>query len=167
MLDSMSTRFWILLLPLFFFACNDNKKEVAKKPAALPPLYYYYPRANVYFDSANKDYVFLATDGVTWQTAKQIPNIVQGLMDKSVLIENPSQPVWKDNEKHKLVYSALLYATPNDTVEKKEPPKSVIKPEKTPDTLAAPKKKQSGLKRLLDKIFGGFKKEKKKKDTAQ
>ncbi|HEU4903309.1 MAG TPA: hypothetical protein VFT06_10965, partial [Flavisolibacter sp.] len=98
----MNERFLLLLFSFLLFACG-NKEEKKKTPAPVPPQYYYYPRANVYFDSANKDYVFLANDGITWQTAKQIPNVVQGLMDKSVLIPNPPQPVWKDNEQHKLI----------------------------------------------------------------
>lgn len=158
----------LLVFPVFFFACNDTKEEPVKKVEALPPRYYYYPRANVYFDSANKDYLFLANDGVTWQTAKQIPNIVQGLMDKSVFIQSPAEPVWKDNEKHKLVYSALLYATPSDTMEKKPPPKPVVsRPEKKIDSTTVTEKKRSGIGRFIDKIFGGLKKDKKKKDSAQ
>jgi len=160
----MNGRFLLYFFLLFCFACNS--KPAAKKEAvALQPQYYYYPRANVYFDSANKDYVFLANDGKTWQTAKQIPNIVQGLMDKSVLITNPSQPVWKDNEKHKLVYSALLYVTSADTLEKKEPPKPVATA--PVDTAATEKKEHKGVRKMLDKFFGLFKKDKKKKDTAQ
>ena len=161
----MNRYFWLLLFPVFFFACNNGKEEPPKEPAALPPQYYYYPRANVYFDSANKDYVYLANDGVNWQTAKQIPNIVQGLMDKSVFIQTPSAPVWKDNEKNKLVYSALLYATPEDTMVKKVIPKPVIKRDSVPDSTTVTGKKRSGVRRFFDKIFGGLKKDKKKKDS--
>src|SRR5215218_7557781 len=113
----MHERRRILFFSLILFACGNGEEE-KKTPATLPPQYYYYPRANVYFDSANKDYLFAANDGTSWQTAKQIPNIVQGLMDKSVFISNPPQPVWKDNEQHRLIYSAVLYATPEDTVAK-------------------------------------------------
>ena len=160
----MNPRFLLLFSLLILLACNNEKKE-EKKPVTLPPQYYYYPRANVYFDSANKDYLFVTTDGKTWQTAKQIPNVVQGLMDKGIFIPNPSQPVWKDNEQHKLIYSSVLYAVPGDTVAKKEPPKPEIK---APDTLVVKEKKdRKGLRKFVDKIFSIFKKDKKKEDTAQ
>lgn len=141
---------------LCFAACTNNKAE---KPTAIfaSPQYYFYPKANVYFDSANKDYVFMGNDGKTWQSEKQIPAAMQALMDKSILIDSPAQPVWKDNERHKLIYSAALYTAPSDTQVIK-PVVPVIKPE-PPKTEV--KKGRKGFRRFLDKIFG-----RKKKDTA-
>ena len=133
----------------FCFSCSNNKSETTTIQTP-PPQYYYYPKANVYFDSANKDYVFLGSDGKSWQTEKQIPAAMQGLMDKNSRIDSPSTPVWKDNENHKLVYSALLYASPNDTVEKK--PKPVV--QKPANTDSSVKKEKKGLRKLLDKLFG-------------
>lgn len=148
------------------FACNNNdEKPAEQKPVKLQPQYFYFPRANVYFDSANKEYVFLANDSTGWQTTRQIPNVMQGLMDKSAFIQNPSQPVWADNEKHKLVYSALLYATAQDTVAKKPAPRPVTPPPAIDSSTK--EKKRKGIKKLVDKIFSIFKKDKKKKDTAQ
>lgn len=162
----MNERFLVLLFSFLLFACG-NGEEKKKTPAPVPPQYYYYPRANVYFDSANKEYIFLATDGITWQTAKQIPNVVQGLMDKSVLIPNPPQPVWKDNEQHKLIYSSVLYVTPEDTIAKKEPPPPPPTA-KTTDTVAEKEKRErKGFRKFVDKIFSVFKKDKKKKDTVE
>lgn len=161
----MSKQLLSLLFILVFAACKEGAKPETKEVTTLAPQYYYFPRANVYFDSANKNYVFLGNDGKNWETARQIPNVMQGLMDKSILVQSPSDPVWKDNEKHKLVYSALLYATPNDTVAKKELPKIV---ERVPsDSTKKEEKKRKGVRKIIDKIFGIFKKDKKKKDTAQ
>jgi len=165
----MNVRLLLLSFTLFVFACGNEQKPGVNKPATLPPQYYYFPRANVYFDSANKEYLFLTADSSSWEKSKQIPAVVQSLMDKSVYIGHPSQPVWKDNDKHKLVYSALLYATPADTVEKKAPViTEAAKPVITPSADSinnALEKKRSGVRRFFDKIFGGLKK--KKKDTAQ
>lgn len=161
----MNKPFRIFFLSFLLFACNNSDQPAEQKLAKLQPQFFYFPRANVYFDSANKEYIFLANDSTGWQTAKQIPNVMQGLMDKSAYIQNPPQPVWADNEKHKLVYSALLYATAQDTVAKKPVPKPVA-PLPVADTLAK-EKKRKGIKKLVDKIFGIFKKDKKKKDTAQ
>jgi len=77
-----------------------------------------------------------------------------------VFIDSPSQPVWKDNANHKLIYSAVLYASPNDTVQKKEP-KPVVKPV---DSSAKKEEHKSGIRRFFDKIFG---KKKKNKDKNQ
>lgn len=145
-----------LVIILFLsFACNNNKAEkaitVAPKPP--PPKYYFYPKANVYFDTINKNYIFLASDNKTWESVKQIPAAMQVMMDKNILIDTPSQPVWKDNERHKLIYSALLYASPADTQAN-----VAVKPEIKPESK--PEKKKGGLKRFFDKIFG-----KKKKGT--
>lgn len=155
-------RYFLIFFAFLLVACNDDDKSAEQKPQKLQPQYFYYPRANVYFDSANKEYLFLANDSSNWQSAKQIPNVMQGLMDKSIYVQSPSQPVWKDNDKHKLIYSSLLYATAEDTVQKKEIPKPVAK---VPvDTVAQEKKDAKGIKKVLGKIFGIFKK--KKKDTT-
>ena len=146
---------------LLCFACNNNKEErtSVSAHAALPsPQYYFFPKANVYFDSANKDYLFLGSDGKTWITQKQIPAAMQTLMDKSVFIDSPAQPVWKDNANHRLVYSAALYLSPNDTVEKK-----IVKPvERTVVIDSSVKKEEhkSGIRRFFDKIFHRKKKDK-------
>jgi len=159
----MTRSLFIITFGLALFACNNDKTErtsVSAHTALPPPQYYFFPRANVYFDSANKDYLFLGNDGKTWITQKQIPAVVQSLMDKSVFIDSPSQPVWKDNANHKLIYSAVLYASPNDTVQKKEP-KPVVKPV---DSSAKKEEHKSGIRRFFDKIFG---KKKKNKDKNQ
>ena len=163
-------RYLLIVGTLFFWvACNDDQPQVnTVQPAPLPPQYYYYPRANVYFDSANKDYLFLSTDSTNWLSAKQIPAVVHQLMDKGVHLQNPPDPVWKDNATHRLVYSAVLYATHNDTVAKK-----VVKPARKPvvpvadsvDTIA--KKERKGLGKFLDKIFGRNKKKKEGADSSK
>ncbi len=151
-------RFLIFLLVLLFSqSCNNNKALPTKnRPApAIAHQYYFYPKANVYFDSANKEYLFLGNDGKSWQTAKEIPVAMQVLMDKKVFIASPADPVWKDNQNHKLIYSALLYASPADTQPNKAVKPVVIEASKPAE------KKRSGFRRFFDKIFG-----RKKKDTT-
>lgn len=97
----------------------------------------------------------MGNDGKTWQSEKQIPAVMQALLDKNVLIITPSKPVWKDNENHKLVYSALLYASPTDTQEIKKP---VIIVAPAPKDTVVKKKERKGLGRFLNKIFGRKKK---------
>ena len=154
------------LFIFFLAACNQNAEESRVEGVETKaPLYYYFPKANVYIDSANSDYIFLGNDGKTWQTAKQIPAAMQALMDKNVLIEYPTEPVWQDNESHRLVYSALLYATPNDTTKKEAPRPTVARPA-VKDTAEEEKKERKGLGKFLDRIFGKKKKDQ-KDDEAQ
>ena len=145
----------IIAFFLFLTSCNDNKAEKITIAAPLQPKYFFYPKANVYFDTVNKNYLFLGNEG-SWVTEKVIPAAMQEMMDKSVLLDTFLQPVWKDNENHKLVYSAALYASPEDTVEKK--PVSVIQKQANPDTTV--KKERKGVRKFLDKIFSRKKKEK-------
>lgn len=131
-------------------ACNNSKPA---EPAVVEakPLYYFYPKANVYFDSANKTYAFLGSNGAAWQTAKEIPAVVRQLMDKGALIDSPATPVWRDNETHKLVYAAQLYATAKDTQEVKEP--VVVAAQKT--EITQKKKERKGLGKFFNRIFKG------------
>ena len=157
--NKMSKLLFFLLL-IFFVACNNNKAEKVVVPPPAPK-YFFFPKANVYFDTVNKDYVFLGNDGKTWMKEKQIPAIMQSMMDKSIVIDSPSMPVWKDNENHKLVYSALLYASPNDTVQKKAP---VVAKPVNPDSI---KKEKKGLAKFIDKLFGRKKKDKPEEKKTQ
>jgi hypothetical protein len=150
--------FVLLMICLSVLSCSNNKAEQSAPPPP-PPIYYFYPKANVYFDTVNKDYVFLGNDGKTWTSEKQIPAAMQSMMDKSVLLDSFAQPVWKDNQNHRLIYSAVLYASPEDTIERKpEPPPVAQLPD---DHDSAEKKEKKGLRKFLDKLFGKKKKEKK------
>ena len=149
----------VVLFSIIYFSCSDNKAENTVPAAPPPPKYFYYPKANVYFDTVNKDYLFLGGDG-KWVTEKQIPAVVQAMMDKHVLLDTFSQPVWKDNENHRLVYSAALYASPKDTVD--EVPEPVVLKPATPEPEV--KKEKKGLRRFLDKLFSRKKKEEEKKE---
>ena len=150
------SKFFALTLFIFCFACTDKRTEETVAPPLPAPKYYFFPKANVYFDSVNKDYLFLTNAGQTWSSAKQIPDVMQSMMDKSVLIDSPASPVWKDNQNHKLVYSALLYASPNDTMQKKALPPPLLRAGNA-DTV---KKEKKGLRKFFDKLFGRKKKNK-------
>lgn len=130
-------------------ACN-NSKPAEPTVVEARPLFYFYPKANVYFDSANKTYAFLGSDGTTWQTAKDVPAVVRQLMDKGAFLDSPSTPVWRHNETHKLVYAAQLYATAKDTQEVKEP---VVVAQKT--ETGQKKKERKGLGKFFHRIFKG------------
>jgi hypothetical protein len=154
----MMRSYLLMVICFLCFACGDNQARDTTVAAPPPPKYYYYPKANVYFDTVNRDYIFLGSDGATWTSGKEIPAAMHSMMDKSVLLDTFSQPVWKDNQNHRLIYSAVLYRSPNDTVEKKPEP-VVQKPTVTADTVEQ-KKEKKGLRKFLDKLFGKKKKDK-------
>ncbi len=160
----MSRLFFGLASLFYLFSCDDRPSAAgAAAPDRLPPQYYYYPKANVYFDSANKAYFFQTADSLTWQSAPQIPAVMAALMDKRVFIADTSEPVWRNNGAHRLVYSAVLYATANDTVAVKKPLRTIKKPDmETGDSASANQQKRKGFGGLLDKLFG---RNKKKKET--
>ena len=154
----MMRSYFLLIVCFLAVACGESEVKSKAVAAPPPPKYYYYPKANVYFDTVNKDYVFLGSDGVTWTSGKEIPAAMQSMMDKNIFLDSFSQPVWKDNQNHRLIYSAVLYRSPNDTVEKKPEP-AVQKPVANTDTTTQ-KKEKKGLRKFLDKIFGKKKKDK-------
>lgn len=145
------------MICLSVLSCSNNKAEQTA-PASPSPIYYFYPKANVYFDTVNRDYVFLGSDGRTWTSEKEIPAAMQSMMDKSVLLDSFSSPVWKDNQNHRLIYSAVLYASPEDTIERKPEPPPVAQAPDNGDS--GEKKEKKGLRKFLDKLFGKKKKEK-------
>jgi hypothetical protein len=162
----MNRLFFLFAPVIFYSSCSSGKQpEVEAESTSLPPQYYYYPKANVYFDSANKIYFFQSGDSLTWQSAQQIPAVVMALMDKNVFIADAQEPVWQNNANHRLVYSAVLYATPNDTLQKKVV-KAVKKPTIRPvDSAAlAEKKPRKGIGGLFEKLFS---RNKKKKDAEK
>jgi hypothetical protein len=150
----MMWRFLFFVFGSFLFSCS-NKKAEETPPAPPPPQYYFFPKANVYFDTVNRDYVFMSGDGRTWTTSKEIPAAMQDMMDKSVFLDSFSQPVWKENQNHRLIYAAKLYASPEDTVEQKPAP--VV--QAPPPGDGSTKKEKKGIRKFFDKLFG-----KKKKD---
>jgi len=125
--------------------------------------YYYYPKVNIYYDVNKETYIYLAEDGKTWQTAKQVSDKLTTGMGKKAVLNNPPLPVWKSNEYHRMVYSTSLYASAKDfRKDIPRPQPKVTKPavakkveEKKDD------KKDSGIERFFKRLF------KKKDDTAQ
>lgn len=155
-----------LLLIASLLSCKESGNPVPdESPDRLPPQYYYYPKANIYFDSANKLYFFQTADSLSWQSAAQIPAVMVGLLDKSIRIADTAHPVWQHNANHRLIYSAILYATPNDTVVAKKPLRISKKPAfDGGDSSASGSGKRKGFRGFLDRIF---KRDKKNKEAQK
>jgi hypothetical protein len=147
----------ILALPLSY--CSSKKK--AEPPDTEPRKVYFYPKANVYFDTKEQEYLFFDSIGMSWQENKNLPDSIRGRLEKNVVLEKEVPPVWKNNEQHRLVYSATLYATKQD-LEEKEPEPIASASSDSPKSGqqagtagADPEpQKESGLKRFFKKLFG-------------
>jgi hypothetical protein len=143
-----------------------NKSEAKTDEQA---IYYYYPTANVYYNATAKEYII--EDGDTWITNKNVAADVENKLGKRVLIEEPSTPVWNDNEHHRFVYAASLYMTPGDFAQKYREDSLKSLPPKKPKKVVPEEeeKEKKGIEKFFDDIFGGEekKKEKEKKKSEK
>ena len=127
-------------------------RRPAKKPTPVEYQFEYYPKANIYFNKTIHTYAFMDKNGV-WQT-QETPPLSTIPLDKKVDLRSGSANIWKDNEKHRMIYSVSLYASASDLkVPEKKPQPPAVKVE----TFEAPKvtepKKARGLKGFLKNIF--------------
>lgn len=154
---SLILKIAILALPLSY--CSSKKK--AEPPDTEPRKVYYYPKANVYFDTKMQEYFYFDSVGMTWQENKNLPDSIRGRLEKNVVLDKEVPPVWKNNEQHRLVYSATLYATKEDFKEKEPEPIASTSPDSQKTGPQANSgdaepgtEKESGLKRFFRKLFG-------------
>jgi hypothetical protein len=124
---------------------------------------YFYPKTNVYYQVGTGKYIFFDEEGKAWKQTKNFSEEQKLSLGEKAVIENPPTPVWKNNAEDRLIYSANLYSSPADIKEKFHsdsinslPPKPVVRRD---STIAKPpqeeQKPKSGLRKFLDKLFGG------------
>jgi hypothetical protein len=150
--------FALLVIFTSFSACNE--KEEFRQGDTI----FYYPKPNVYYDVEEKQYFFLSDDNNEWQTNKNLEAFQKDSLGKNVVLNNPSLPVWKDNEHHRLVYGAALYTSAidlqrkyyEDSINSLPKPPPVVKKDNTPVKLEEEEeveKEKKGLKKFLDRVF--------------
>jgi hypothetical protein len=140
---------------------SGRKTAVANTTSSTSDTFYYYPKVNMYYDVARGRYIYLAQDGRTWETARTISDKLTTGMGKRAVLTNPTLPVWKNNEHHKLIYSTTLYASAADF--RKDPPKKTVKATSAVAKKPAEEKKvkkESGVQRFFKRLFG-------KKDSTE
>ncbi len=136
------------------FLVFSPKKEHAflnsDRPVSLH-TYYYYPKANFYYDSTKGNYILWDSTNLKWMTTDNLP-VQQSDLGKTVRIGQVTEPVWKENEQHRLIYSVTLYSGPEDF---KKPPKVEISEENNPNQPGELQKadKKSGVRKFFDRIF--------------
>lgn len=136
---------------LFLAACSDDANET--KPD-VEHGYYFFPKANIYYDTADKEFIYFDSATRQWQQGNLPPTYIQGDMGKSVLLDTAPAPVWSANPEHRLVYSARLYADSSDF--KKPPPvqkETVLASEPSADEEEQPRKR-SRVGKFFDRVFG-------------
>ncbi|MGZ5135090.1 MAG: hypothetical protein ACXWCG_08070 [Flavitalea sp.] len=137
------------------------KKEHAFLNADRPVVlhtYYYYPKANFYYDSTKGTYIIWDSIESAWKSSDKLP-VQQSDLGKTVRIGEVMEPVWKENQDHRLIYSVSLYSDPDDF---KKPAKEVAE-ENNSNAVAKPQKaeKKTGVRKFWERIFPP----KKKKET--
>ncbi|HEU4471105.1 MAG TPA: hypothetical protein VFR58_08485 [Flavisolibacter sp.] len=146
--------FYRKVLPLMVLAAGvfgfvTLKQRTVAGPS-LPHSFYYYPGANVYFNVSTGRYIYPGPDG-NWAQAEQLPYHPVSGLDKKVSFSSSTDPVWKENERHQMVYAASLFASASDLVQKPAPaPRVKVEPVKNEEAKAS---KGSGIKRFFKKLF--------------
>src|SRR5215208_6538210 len=72
--------------------------------------FYYYPGANVYYDVANKHYIYL--NNGSWTTVNTLPSGVTIVRQPRVVVYNSTPQVWAQNAAHVKKYKTKN-TTPN------------------------------------------------------
>ena len=120
--------------------------------------YYYYPKANFYYDSTKGNYILWDSLELTWKSTDKLP-VQQTDLGKTVRIGQVVEPVWKENQQHRLIYSVSLYSAPEDF---KKPPKiEVAEVDSNISTKPQKAEKKTGVRKFFERIFPP----KKKKET--
>jgi len=144
----------LLIYILLFFSCKEVEKSKQGN------TFEYYPRVNIYYDIDEKYYLVFDSAQDAWQQKNNLSSEENNLLSKKVVITNPSQPVYKDNDNHRLIYGTVLYSSSEELRQKfiedslKVASAKKAKPIRKVDTVAeAEKKPKRGLKKFFDKIF--------------
>ena len=152
---------------LSMMCCSDPK---TKLPAMVAPEkkieFYYYPKTNMYYDVANKQYLYSLDSAKTWIAQQNESGSIPSTLGNKFIIYSNTDSVWKNNRDHRNMYKGRLYhiikennhlpSTLKDAREKRPPVKSIKKPiDKQTDSSEAPKK---GIRGFFNRLFGKHKK---------
>ncbi|TCZ73362.1 hypothetical protein [Flaviaesturariibacter aridisoli] len=139
-----------LLLLLTMAACSDPGNARYEQGSRI----LYYPRSNVYLDQDQHQYLLFDTVEQQWHRKPRLDPDQEAALGAAVTIENPKQPVYRDNAQHRLVYGTAQYTDRNALARKRvEDSLAAAPPTAAPPVEEAPKKK-SRVGRWLQKIFG-------------
>lgn len=72
--------------------------------------FYYYPASNVYYDVANKTYIY--SSGGTWVTRRAMPSRAAVLGTDRITVYSETPQVWRYNATHKTKYRGKSATAP-------------------------------------------------------
>ncbi|MGE5519898.1 MAG: hypothetical protein ACM3VS_08240 [Candidatus Dadabacteria bacterium] len=155
----------LTIIILLITACNH---KVDKTAVALVHGYFYYPKPNVYYDTTEKTFIYFDSSSANWKKGN-LPIPLQSDLGKSVLITNPSSPVWNENKEHRLIYSVALYADSSDFKRredtenksfKEKPDNKTAQQDNTSGEEVNKDKKRTKVGEFLHRLFGNKKDDK-------
>lgn len=154
-MKKIATLVVIVLLALsIFWALSRKGKRTG--------VVYYYPRTNTYFDSSAQTYIYRTPGQDQWQETETLADSQRAVMGQRVRLDSVPDPVWKYNDRDRLLYSVRLY-TAEEELNKKFIEDSLSSLPKPVDTTGPtmhegkpPEEKdsKSRFRRFIDKLFG-------------
>lgn len=146
------TRLWMVVTTLLLFAWGCKEKE---KPQGA--TIYYYPLHNVYFDKENNHFLQYDSLKNQWQKIKAA-DFKERNLGADTQITSPVDPVYKENQKHRIIYGTALYTNEQQLKEKYlEDSLGTVRPSKKVDIpepdKPAEEPKRSKFRKWLDKVF--------------
>ncbi len=152
----------------FFFSCKELEKP-KQVNTAQENNFDYYPRANIYYNIEQKYYLVFDSAQNAWQQKNNLTTQENALLSKKVVITDPSEPVYLDNEHHRLIYGTILYSSPEEihkkyiedslkiiTAKKRrdiEDSVKILNAEKANPKVEKEKKRKNGLRNFFDRLF--------------
>lgn len=152
----------------FFFSCREVEKPIQVNTKQ-ESTFDYYPRANIYYNIEKKYYLVFDSAQNVWQQKNNLTTEENALLSKKVVITDPSDPVYLDNEHHRLIYGTKLYSSPAEihkkyiedslkiiTGKKKrdiEDSVKILNAKKANLKVEKEKKHKNGLRNFFDRLF--------------
>lgn len=160
----MKVIFGILIVVIVAVSVVFYMRPAEKGPEDF--IYMYYPKVNVYYHVANNEYLAFDSSEKKWTSRKELDSGYKASLGKNIVLNITDEPIWKNNDQHRLIYGTSLYTSSSDVKEKfiedsiqSLPPKKPVVVKNSSDTVEE-EKKRSGFRRFMDRIF----KKKPKKD---
>ncbi|MDB5232079.1 MAG: hypothetical protein JWN76_2884 [Chitinophagaceae bacterium] len=143
----------VIAITFHFQSCTGGNNAQGSK-------FYYYPKSNIYYDVDNKHYLAFNDSSNSWQSLDTLTRQQLVSLGKRILINHPADPVYKNNDNDRMIYSVALYVPPAVIHEKfiEDSLNSIPKPIYIPGEFdtenpnGQPKKK-GFLKKLFENIF--------------
>jgi hypothetical protein len=139
---------FLLISYSIFSSCNNILQKKFE--------FFYYPSKNVYYDVANKLYIYSLDGGNTWDSSYATTDKEPATLGNKQIIYSPTPNVWVNNNEHLQQYNGRLISIENsdssNTQEDMVADRKIKKAKPVVTTTAKePEKKPGFFKRLFGK----------------